>query len=46
MDHVQLTFEHEGGGSGGDRVKMLKKTTSSLRLDAREVVVVGFMSKH
>ena len=45
MDHVQLAFEHEGGGGGGVHVKMLKKTTSSLHLDAREVVVVGFVSK-
>jgi len=45
MDHVQLAFGHEGGGSGGVRVEMLKRTTSGSRLDAREVVVVEFTSK-
>jgi len=45
MGHVQLAFGREGGGSGGVRIEMLKRTTSGSRLDAREVVVVGFALK-
>jgi len=33
--------EHKGGGGGGECIEMTKKTTSSLRLDAREVVPVA-----
>jgi len=41
MNHLRLVFGREGGGGGGSQVKTPKKTTFGLRLDAREVVVVG-----
>jgi len=44
-NHLRLAFGYEGGGCGGRRVKTSKWTTSSSRLDAREVVVMGDMSK-
>ena len=40
-DHLWLAFGREGGGGGGSRVERSKITTSSSRLDAREVVVVA-----
>jgi len=40
-DHLRLAFGCEGGGGGGRRVETPKKTTSGLRLNAREVEVVG-----
>ena len=45
MNHLQLAFRHEGDGGGGRRVETPKWTTPGSRLDAREVVVVGFVSK-
>jgi hypothetical protein len=39
-DHLRLAFGREGGG-GGNRVGTTKITTSSLRLDTREVVAVA-----
>ena len=47
-NHLQLAFGREGGGDGGWRVETMKRTkntTSGSRLDAREAVVVGDMSK-
>ena len=44
-NHLRLTFGREEGGGGGSRVKTTKRTTSGSHLDAREVVVVGVMSK-
>ena len=38
-------FGCEGGGGGGRRIKTDKRTTSGLRLDAREVMVVVEASK-
>jgi len=38
-------FGCEGGGGSGNRIEMTKKTTSSSHLDAREVVMVGVVSK-
>ena len=43
-NHLWLAFGREGGGGGGSQVEMPKKTTSSSRLDTREVVV-GVMLK-
>jgi len=43
-DHLQLAFGREGGG-GGRGVGRAKKTTSSSRLNAKEVVRVGDVSK-
>jgi len=40
-NHLWLTFGCERGGGGGSCVEMMKRTTSGLHLDAREVVVVG-----
>jgi hypothetical protein len=37
-------FEHEEGGSGGSSIKTAKESTSSSRLDAREVEMVVVMS--
>ena len=45
IDHLQLAFGHEGGGGGGTGGRIDEKTTSGSRLDAREVVVVGGVSK-
>ena len=45
MDHLRLAFGSEGGDGGGSRVETPERTTSGSRLDAREVVVVGFASK-
>ena len=45
INHLQLTFGCKGGG-GGSCVKTPKSTTSGSHLDAREVVVVGVVSKH
>ena len=44
--HLQLAFGREGGGSRGRRVETSEKPTSSLRLDAREVVGLADTSKH
>ena len=44
-NHLQLAFGHEGGGGGGTGGRIDEKTTSGLRLDAREEVVVGDVSK-
>ena len=44
-NHLRLMFGHEGDGCGGSQVEGTKKTTSGLCLDAREVVVVGVVSK-
>ena len=38
---LQLAFGWDGGGSGGKRVEMSKKSTSGSHLDGREVVVVA-----
>jgi len=46
MDHLRLAFGREGGGGGGRHVETPKLTTSSLHLDAREEVVVEFVSKY
>jgi len=46
MDHLQLAFGCEGGGGGGSCVETPKWTTSSSRLDAREVVVVAGIGIH
>jgi len=40
-NHLRLAFACEGGGGGGSHVETAEKTTSSSRLDAREVVVVA-----
>jgi len=45
MDHLRLAFGCEGGGCNGRHVETAKWTTSGSRLDAREVVVVGDLSK-
>jgi len=44
-NHLQLAFGREGGDGGGRRVETPKITTSTSRLDAREVVVVGEVSE-
>jgi len=44
-NHLWLAFGGERGGGGGRHVKMPKNTTSGSHLDAREVVVVGFVLK-
>jgi len=43
-DHLQLAFGRKGGG-GGWHLERMKITTSGSRLDVREVVVVGGVSK-
>ena len=43
--HLQLAFGRKGGGGGGRRVETDERTTSSSRLDVREVVVVVGASK-
>ena len=45
MDHLQLAFGCKGGGCNGRHVETAKWTTSGSRLDMREVVVVGGVSK-
>ena len=45
IDHLQLAFGCKGGGDGGTGSGIDEKTTSGSHLDAREVVVVGDMSK-
>ena len=45
IDHLQLAFGCEGGDSGGRHIETPKITTSGSRLDAREVEVVGVVSK-
>jgi hypothetical protein len=45
IDHLRLVFGREGGDGGGTGGRIDEKTTSGSRLDAREVVVVGGMSK-
>ena len=44
-NHLRLVFGHEGDGGGGTGGRIDKKTTSGSHLDAREVVVVGGVSK-
>jgi hypothetical protein len=44
-NHLLLAVGRKGGGGGGSHVKMTKRTTSSSRLDVREVVVVGVTLK-
>jgi len=44
-NHLWLAFGCEGGDGGGRHVKTPKITTSGSRLDAREVMVVGGVSK-
>jgi hypothetical protein len=45
IDHLRLVFGHEGGDGGGTGGRIDEKTTSGSRLDVREVVVVGDVSK-
>ena len=40
-NYPRLAFGCEGGGGGGSHVETTKMTTSGLRLDVREVVVMG-----
>jgi hypothetical protein len=44
-NHLRLVFGREGGDGGGRCVETPKITTSTSRLDAREVVVVAVASK-